>query len=217
MSDEIEIKPIGLLYMWLLVTRGGEACLKDIRPECKPEYRRPLIAKGLVAETPEGRTKRLTLTDAGWHYLATHMTSSIKTMSAATSSSVLQGILASLRRHLGEKDFCLAEIFSPSSSPPADSAGMADGTAIATEGELWHRLYTAWNRLQDTDEGIRLEKLRSAFPELARERLDQALLDWQKQGRIVIYPYDDGERITPEVREAALRVNDRDLHIVYQK
>ncbi|MCC8164911.1 MAG: hypothetical protein LIQ31_01860 [Planctomycetes bacterium] len=243
MSDEI--KPIGLLYMWLLVTRGGDACLKDIRPACKPAYRQPLIDKGLVEETPEGRTKRLTLTDAGWHYLATHMTAPLQTMSAATSGAVLQGIFAALDRHLRERDINLAELFSPPSasasrndSPesvePVESVeevapGEAEETdktgetgtdareQSASDDDLWHRLARSWASLQESDEGIPLEKLRPAFPDETRERLDAALLEWQREHRIVIYPYDDGERITAEVKNAALRASGRDLHVIYQK
>ncbi len=205
MSDEM--KPISLLHMWLLVTRGGEALLKDIRPECKVEYRRPLLAKGLIEESPAGRTKKITLTDAGWHYLATHMTDSVKTASAAASAAVLQGVLAAVQRHMREADVTLAELFSSRSS----------GQAPFSEAILWDRLSRSWIQLQEADDGIRMEKLRPAFGDVARERLDSALLALQKEGKIVIYPYDDGERVTPEVREAALRAGGRDLHIIYKK
>ncbi len=202
-----EIKPICLLHMWLLVTRGGEALLKDIRPECKPEYRRPLLARGLMEESPAGRTKKLSLTDAGWHYLATHMTDSVKTASAAAGAVVLQGVLAAMHRHMRETDVTLAELFSPQTS----------GQDSLSEATLWDRLSRSWSQLQEADDGIRMEKLRPAFSDVTRERLDSALLALQKEGKIVIYPYDDGERITPEVREAALWVGGRDLHIVYKK
>lgn len=216
MSDEM--KPISLLYMWLLVTRGGEALLRDIRPECKPEYRRPLVAMGLLAESPAGRTKKLSLTDAGWHYLSTHMTDSVKTMSAAASSDVLQGVLAAMHRHMREAEVSLAEMFSPETKTDSSAEAPAGQEPVLDAvSELWSRLVRSWSRLQEADDGIRLEKLRPAFVDVARERLDEALLEWQKQGKIVIYPYDDGERVTPEVREAALKAGGRDLHIIYQK
>lgn len=202
MSDEI--KPLGLLHMWLLVTRGGETLLKDIRPECKPECRRPLVARGLIEETPAGRSKKLTLTDAGWHYLATHMTDSINTR-AAVSATVLQGVLGAMHSYMQGAGVTLAEVFS--------QRVKTDFNADA----LWHRLLRSWNRLQEADDGIRLEKLRAAFGDVQRACLDSALLELQKRGKIVIYHYDDGERVTPEVKEAALRVNGRDLHIVYKK
>ncbi len=208
-----EIKPINLLHMWLLVTQGGEALLKDIRPECKPEYRRPLLARGLIEESLVGRAKKLSLTDAGWHYLATHMTDSVKTASAAGSSSVLQGLLAAMHRHMQKTDVTLAELFSPITETASETSTGQD----ASEDALWNRVSRSWSRLQEADDGIRLEKLRSAFADVARERLDSALLAWQKQSKIVIYPYDDGERVTPEVRDAALRVSGRELHIIYKK
>lgn len=214
MSDEL--KPISLLYMWLLATRRGEALLKDIRPECKPEYRRPLAVKGLITETPEGRSKRLSLTDAGWHYLATHMMDPIKTMSAAAGANVLQGVLAALHHHMSAKDVSLAEMFAPTLSTDSMSEP-PPRQDFASDDDLWARLCHSWGQLQQADEGIPLEKLRPAFADVARPRLDSALLDWQKQGKIVIYPYDDGERVTPLVKEAALNANGRDLHIIYQK
>lgn len=194
--------------MWQLVTRGGEALLKDIRPECKPAYRRPLLAQGLIEESRVGRATKLSLTDAGWHYLATHMTDSVKTMSAATSASVLQGLLAAMHAHMQKNDVTIAEIF----SPIAESAerGVSGNT-------LWDRLSRSWSTLQEADDGIRLEKLRHFLADVARESVDSALLEWQKQGKIVIYPYDDGERITPAVREAALRIHGREGHIIYLK
>lgn len=214
MTDEI--KPISLLYMWLLFTRGGEALLRDIRPECKPEYRRPLVSRGLVAEIREGRTKRLSLTDAGWHYLATHMTDSIKTMSAATSAEVLQGMLATVCRYMQGAGINLAELLSPAVTAEPD---VVEPTRKApdSDDELWNRLSRSWRRLQEADDGIRLETLRAECADLPRERLDKALLEWQKQGKIVIYPYDDGERVTPEAKAAALKVNGRELHVIYQK
>lgn len=200
-----EIKPLGLLYMWLLVTRGGEALLKDIRPECKPEHRRPLLAGGLIEETPAGRSKKLTLTDAGWHYLSTHMTDSINARAVVTTANVLQGVLGTVHAYMQGADVNLAEIFSPKLKIDFNA------------DTFWNRLLRSWRRLRETDDGIRLEKLRPAFGDVPRARLDSVLLELQKQGKIVIYPYDDGERVTPEVREAALRVNGRELHIIYQK
>lgn len=216
MSDEM--KPISLLYMWMLVTRGGEALLKDIRPECKPEYRRPLVAMGLLAELPAGNKKKLVLTDAGWHYLSTHMTNSVKTMSAAASSDVLQGVLAAMHRHMREAGVGLAEMFSPEAKTGSAAETPAGrDSALDSGDDLWSRLVRSWSRLQEADDGIRLEKLRPAFADVARERLDEALLEWQKQGKIVIYPHDDGERVTPEVKDAALKAGGRDLHVIYQK
>lgn len=213
MSDEI--KPISLLYMWLLVTRGGEALLRDIRPEFKPEYRRPLVAKGLITEEPAGRSKRIAVTDAGWAFLSAHMTSPIITNSAAASSEVLQGVLLFMHRHMQANDVSLAEICSP---PPAKARPAENLAEEPTpNNDLWLRLTQSWSQLQEADDGIRLEKLRRAFADAPRERLDRALLEWQRQGKIIIYPYDDGERITPEVKEAALRAGGRDLHIIYRK
>lgn len=216
MSDEI--RPISLLYMWLLVTRGGEALLRDIRPECKREYRRPLIARGLIEETPAGRTKKLSLTDAGWHYLATHMTDPVNTMSAATTANVLQGVLAAMDRHMRSTDATFAEVFAtPVAADAAEKASVVREPIREGDDELWARLSQAWSGLQEADMGIRLDKLRPAFADVSRERLDRALLDWLKQDKIVIYPYDDGERVTPEVKAAALKAAGRDLHLIYKK
>lgn len=216
MSDEI--KPIGLLCMWLLVTRGGDALLRDIRPECKAEYRRPLVARGLIEEAQEGRTKRLSLTDAGWHYVATHMDAPVKSMSAGMLSNVLQGVLAMLLRHMTEKEYSFAEMFAPASASAIPAGETPDGRKASASGDgLWGRLSRSWSQWQQADEGISLETLRSAFSEVSRDDLDNALREWQRQGRIVIYPYDDGERITPEVKAAALSVNGRDLHTIYRK
>lgn len=216
MTDEI--RPKGLSYMWLLATRGGDALLKDIRPECRPEHRRPLVARGLVTETPEGRSKRLSLTDAGWYYLGTHMTDSVQTASAALATNVLQGLLAALDRHLADRDCTLAEFFSPAPRTDAMRTDTEKTEPVsASADDLWLRLSRSWGELQYVDEGIPLETLRTAFADVPRERLDHALLAWQKDGKIVIYPYDDGERVTPEAKRAALTVNGRDLHVIYRK
>lgn len=236
MSDEI--KPLSLLCMWQLFTCGGETLLKDMRPKYKPECRRPLVDGGLIEETPAGRSKKLTLTDAGWHYLDTHMTDSINAHAAAASANVLQGVLDVLHSYMRRTGVTLAELSSQKARNDGScfqlgEAGFQPVEIEHSAGEehpiqnmsrndfdadaLWHRLLRSWNRLQEADDGIRLEKLRAAFGDVQRAELDSALLELQTRGKIVIYHYDDGERVTPEVKEAALRVNGRELHIIYKK
>lgn len=220
-----DIKPISILYLWLLVTRGGESLLKDITPEFKAENRRPLVAAGLLRE--EGRPIRLTVTDAGWHHLATHVDAPLNTRSAA-GIAVTQGLLGAMHRVMERDGYSLAELFSPPSPAlPASTPTPAEpepatqtgdtGDADDDTGLVWNRLAEKWDALQDADRGLRLEAVRPVFPDLSRERLDQALLALQRAGKIVVYPYDDGERITPAVREAALTVNGRALHVLYKK
>lgn len=214
MSDEL--KPISLLVMWLLASRGGEAPLKDLGVRVDYEYRKPLMAKGFLSEERRGNGKLLTLSDSGWYHLSMHMDAPIGSKSAAVAGAVLQNVLAALNRLMNDRDIRLSEVFAPPANaaerpPPAE--GASGGEAYA----MWSRLDGLWSSLQDADESIGLDKARGAFPEMSRHAFDANLMALQRMRKIVINPHDDPERVTPELRAAALRVGDRDMHFIYRK
>lgn len=214
MSDEL--KPINVAVMWLLAGRGGIAFLKDLGVEVEYKYRAPLMAKGFLSESKKGSRKQLTLSDSGWYYLSTHMDEPVRNGSAAITGAAMQNILVALGRLMSGRGIQLHTIFAPAAEPETSPPPMEDVSADALDA-MWNRLRGIWDSLEDDDESIGLDKVRAAFPEMPRAVFDKNLLMLQRTRRIVINPHEDPARITPELREAALRVGKKDMHFIYKK
>lgn len=64
---------------------------------------------------------------------------------------------------------------------------------------------------------VRLKDLRSMLSGVAREQLDAALLDLQKQGRLVLMHLDDPQERTYEDEQAAIEILGNKRHILYME
>jgi hypothetical protein len=62
---------------------------------------------------------------------------------------------------------------------------------------------------------VRLAQLRQRLAAIPRPRLDALLLQLQTEGKLVLYPLDNPQEISPEDRQAALEVAGFERHIVY--
>ena len=82
-------------------------------------------------------------------------------------------------------------------------------------GELLRRAKAIGSEFLMPGGGLRLSELRKIAREFSREEVDGALLELQRRGDVVIYPFDDPSLVTKEDREAALRTSGGFRHYLF--
>jgi DNA-binding PadR family transcriptional regulator len=199
--------PLQTLILWRLLTNGGQAYQGEIRPELKKRDRDALEQAGFIEHDRRRNSKGrqaiyIQLTDKAWAWAGEHMHAELSSGSKA-ASPIFQAFLTKLQPVLQQHQIPLAEIFSP--------------TEIAHSQEPEQQLREAYFALSEGKPNVRvrLAQLRQRLTTLPRSRLDTLLLQLQTEGKLVLYPLDDPQEISPEDREAALDVAGFERHIVY--
>jgi hypothetical protein len=209
-----------------LLSRGGGERLVDIK---SPKYdfrklRAPLVAQGLLEEPlrqetdggkPKGqRLKRLELTDAAYEYLRD--AENVRRLPQSKSCGpVAARLLAMVSAFMKANDVTVSELFR---YPPLLLAGPGDGPEREPEPggpvpdpEAFLRAISAIPAPDRMAGGsIRLSVVRRTFRNLRRADVDRLLMELQKRGAIVLYPFTSHIDITPEDREASLLVGGDD-------
>jgi DNA-binding PadR family transcriptional regulator len=206
-------KPIQTLYIWRLLVSQGEAWLSDIKPQLKPPLRRELKEAGFITEekrsTPKGsKGLYVQLTDQGWAWATDNLEAPLPSRSTA-AVPVLHALLTKLKPVLKKHNIPLIEILAP--AEPIKPVG--DGE------ELESRVHEAYFRLSGgkANVRVRLAQLRQALPDVARDTLDRLLLKLQRAEKLVLYPLDDPQEISPEDIEAAITLTGFSNHIIYMR
>ena len=208
MSTVTPPDPGQTLFLWGLLAAGGEAWLKDLRPELG-RRRRPLLEAGLIEEErrsgPKGGQRLwISLTDRGWYWLGNNMDAPLPPRAGVTAVQVLQKLLRNLGPFLERHNLALADIFADHGGPVPAGQDLAQRVR-----EQAFALAKGKSRVL-----VRLADLRRALPDVDRETLDQELVRLQRDGRLVLYHMDDPSERTPADDDAALIIAGHRRHLL---
>jgi hypothetical protein len=226
------------LALWRMIAGATPEQQRPMLGQIKPLHRRPLLKHGFL-EQEAGKSKKgrnaqfLVLTDKAWEW-ASHARDA-KFNRAPTASYVLQELIRRLVPFLERRDIALAELFREDELSVDDSGGsstnqrslprerLAPGAAASSaDADLaGESVQTLIERACLSLAGgakksrVRLSALRRALPAIPRQQLDAALIDLQRERRLVLYREDNTPALTTEDHSAALMVGNSPRHLVY--
>jgi hypothetical protein len=204
--------------------------MSKTRPDLEPLERKALVNHGFLSVVPgKGKSgapaKFLELTDTAWEW-ASHARD-VELMSSKFATPALQGLLRRLIPFLEQHELALADLFrdaNADANADADRAATpkalrapAAPAATPTNASIGARVEQACLSLAGgaKKSRVRLSALRKALPAIPRKQLDTALLELQREQRLVLYREDNTPALTPEDHAAALLVGDSPRHLVY--
>lgn len=196
-------RALDLLRLWYLAAHGGEARQSEIRPAMGKADRLLYLNENLIEQTETRPAIRVRLSNHGLNFLFDHMNDPVDAKTYATGP-ILNKVLAALFRLLQERGIGISEVFPLSAAHGQDK----------NKASLWSRFHSVWEEKHLPDGGLLLRDLRPALPDVSRDRLNGALLEWMSQSKIEIYPFDDNSRITQEDRDAAIVLAGREAYTV---
>jgi len=208
MSNE----PQERLVLLRLALEGGETKNTDFKPDLKKQDRDRLVNAGLIEaekrRPPKGGRAALylVLTDEGWAWLAEHLDGELPPQ--AKPVRTLQKLLACLKAHLDARGYSLADFIT---GPPS-------ATKPGSPADIEKLIELAYLRLSGgrANVRVRLADLRTALPEIPRDRLDATLLAMATRGGVALYPLENPVEIQPQDREAVLRTpTGHERHLIY--
>ena len=223
-----EPDPKQALLLWNMITgatpEDRRPMLSKTKPDIDAKRKAALVRHGFLLQTP-GKTKGgarasfLDLTDAAWEW-ASHARD-IELMSSKLATPALQGLLRRLIPFLEQHDLALAELFRDGASgadeAPADPVVPATTAILGAGDSIGARVEQACLSLASgvKKSRVRLSALRSALSAIPRQQLDRALIELQREHRLVLYREDNTPSLTAEDHAAALLVGDSPRHLVY--
>lgn len=200
-TDAQALEPILVLALWVLLFTGKEPKISEMKPQLSPKRRKVLQDRGLVELEKRGRAQHLVLTDEAWRWAAEHLDADFSIN--VNGGRALAGLLPRLKAYMDRHGVSLAEILASGEVPGSDDmeTRIREAYRAASGGE--------WNV------PVRLADLRRELADIPRETQDQALLEMQSAGVLVLYPNNDPRDLTSEDQTAALDVVGAKRHLVY--
>ena len=195
------LTPRQQILLWDLVSRGGSALQKDLKPDVKPADREPLVKGRHISVAKEKRAVRLTLEEHGWNFLAS-TAPSLSGQGSKYDRPILQFVLARMRAYAAVNHVAIATLFAPPSPPPTS----------AVEPQIIDAFHAIAGR--PARDHVRLSALRAELPNIPRADLDAALLAMRRAGRANLMNLDNPRDIEAE-REAALQGGNQTFHILW--
>jgi hypothetical protein len=208
------------------------------RPDLDASERTALVTHGFVEKTRRMSKKGapanfMALTDKAWEW-ASHA-HDIEIMHSKFASGALQGLLRRLVPFLERREVALAELFQDDPPILDDAKASRENERCEPRDELTSSVVTPPSaptatadslrtRVEQTclslaggakKSRVRLSALRKALPAISRQQLDAALIDLQRERRLVLYREDNTPALTAEDHAAALLVGDSPRHLVY--
>lgn len=162
------------------------------------EERRVLNDLGLVASVRErnNRPYRHELTDAGWAWCTTELTSATPPR-AQSAGGALYALLGGLARFLERSGLRLSEVFE-AGELAIDRRVRAVYAKLAPEPRAW----------------VGLSALRDALNGESRGEVDQALRRLNRAADVNIIPESNQKVLTQDDRDAAVRIGGEDRHLI---
>ena len=217
-----EPNPTQALMLWKMITGASASEREPMLSTVKPaRHRNALIEQGFLSKRKRAgsRAEFLVVEDPGWEW-ASHA-SEVKFNDAPTASRALQGLVRRLIPFLEQNDLALAALFrdeagAPDEAPAAPIAPAATAAPDAPDS-IGARVEQACLSLSGGTKKsrVRLSALRNALPAISRQQLDTALIEMQREHRLVLYREDNTPSLTAEDHAAALLVGDSPRHLVY--
>jgi hypothetical protein len=200
------------LILWALLAKPNGASLqKDLIPEVKKSDRNALVRAGLIAaDKPDRRRWRLEITETGWAWAGDHLDADLPKRSNA-GSAVLQAWLKQLKHFMTAKDFALADVLHPqlrSKDPPHAEPGFAS---------LRERVRKAYLDVTGGRFNARalLKDVREKLRDVDRAKLDETLIQMQREQAASLYQLDNRIEITDADRTAAIHFGNEPRHILW--
>lgn len=193
------------LILWALLARdNGGALQSELKPELKKPDRDLLERDGLIAVSKVGPKRQIyvEVTDKGWQWAGEHLDADLPN-NAPSGSKVLQAWLTRLRPFLAVHNLVLADLL----APPVPNA----------DPDLWPRIRMAYLDVTGGRLNTRalLKHLRARLGDIDRTALDAALIRFQTEQRLHLYPQDNRRELTEADNAAALPIGGEARHIVW--
>ncbi|MDX6742980.1 hypothetical protein [Actinocorallia sp. A-T 12471] len=184
------------------------------------EARRKMNDLKLVSSEKRGRSYHHTLEEDGWAWCVAELSAEPP---AARSSlgRTLYVVLGMLRDRLDRADLSLAEFVTADSLSLDESAESAEAAepapvpAPVSDEELENRVRAAYFQVAARPGSwVSLTAVRAALGDAPRDRVDDVLRRMERGTDVFIAPESDQKSLTAEDRAAAVRVGDRDKHLL---
>jgi hypothetical protein len=202
--------PLQALILWALVSRGGEAPQRELRPEPKKADRDALARAGLVHSAKVKRGIRIELTDRGWAWAAANTGVRLPSGSIA-GTTILAALLARLGAYMAARDIALADIIQPGPGPGAETRPAEPATNLAARIRAAYLAESGGS----VNRRVHLSALRTHLADVGRAELDAGLLALAHSGGADLLPLDDPADIRPADHAAALRVGIEPRHLLW--
>lgn len=187
----------------LIAANGGSLVATELRKahglDLKAEQRRRLIERSLIDAPKEGRSFRLTLTDAGWRFLDDGVVN--EELPRGSNPGAGGRALFALVSAIAARGETLRNVLGGKRPPPAAPPPLEERIASA-----YHTLASG------PREWVALRALRERLADVAREDLDAALHRMRRDKRLTMTLEEDRSRLTKADRDAALTVGPDPMH-----
>jgi hypothetical protein len=193
------------LILWALLARdNGGALQSDLKPELKKPDREALERDGLIAISKVGPKRQIyvEVTDKGWQWAGEHLDAKLPD-NAPSGSKVFQAWLVHLKVFLAARNLALADLLAaPTPELQTDLWPLVRTAYLQTTGGRWNTRAL-------------LKDIRARLGGVAREALDAALLRFQAEQKLQLYPQDNRQELTEADQAAAIKIGGEARHIVW--
>lgn len=219
-ADRLSDEAIRLRLLRLALLHGGRVPLTDLTPKIDAATRRRLEDRTLIERdcfmtNARGRRVRcLSLTDAGWRWLADNFAGDVSRSSQCGRE--LAVILRMMQRLLEDRNLTFGEAVAGLLTPgqPAHAATNVSPPEALERIRFAHQALSRETGLAR----VRIADLRQRLPELAREIFDEALRSLEEMGEAALYRLDNPLEIHDADRSAAIVTpTGQPRHLVYLK
>lgn len=190
------------------------ARLKDLGPVLTKPQRERLVAKSLI--DVRGKPMTITLTDPGWRMCRAIIGTDAPT-GVTGQKKVLYTVLKALDRYLVDADLPLAELIRPAEDTRAEPAGSTEaaGPTETPAGSAVGRIIHVYARLVERPgDWVGLTRVRAALPDVPRADLDRALQELYRDPRVSLVPEENQKTLTDDDRAAAVRIGNKENHVI---
>jgi hypothetical protein len=212
MTDSL--KPNQALFIWKLLTgrtlEEREPAKSKAKPDLKKDFQQ-LVDQGYLTLEQRGRSRHVVLSDKAWAWAERASPVEILKSRSSVGAEALEALINRLVPFLAERQIALASVLAAASAHDEAVVGKPSPAALWPSIERGCLSLTGGKR----KERVLLSSLREQLSSVSRASLDEALLLFQRQGKLVLYREDNSAALTNEDHAAALIVGDTPRHIVY--
>ena len=219
MRDGRRIDTRQQMLLWALVSRGGSALRKDLKPEVEAADRTALERRGFVSTRREkGNAMRLTIENRGWDHLATAAPTLLASgRGSAFDRPILQFVLERIQAYATANDVPFARVFVPAASgggaEPGEDPPREMPRANGSRGKAWRNAFeAAFFAIAGRPplNHVRLRALRARLDGTPRAEIDRALAAMRAGGRISLSTLSNPADVA---REGDAPISDRRPHL----